>query len=213
MRARFTTDEIAAAALGIVDNAGLNARSMRSLAAALGTGPMTLYNYVPDKEGLEELVVAAVVAEVGLPDPTDDWKHDVYAIANAMWRGIRAHPAAIPLVLTRRIMSATGFAAADALIAALERGGLADADRLAAFHAVLGFIVGGTQTELAGPLTRGATPREAAARIGSVAGTAYPHVEALSHVATRTSVEDDFDRGLRMLIDGIAARGGSRRRR
>ena len=46
MRARFTTDEIGAAALEIVDAAGLNALSMRSLAAALGTGPMTVYNYV-----------------------------------------------------------------------------------------------------------------------------------------------------------------------
>ena len=66
MRARFTTDEIAAAALGIVDAEGVSALSMRSLAAALGTGPMTVYNYVPDKEGLEELVVAAVVAQVRL---------------------------------------------------------------------------------------------------------------------------------------------------
>ena len=68
MRARFTTDEIAAAALRIVDESGVAALSMRSLAAALDTGPMTLYNYVADKEGLEELVVAAIVAEVRLPD-------------------------------------------------------------------------------------------------------------------------------------------------
>ena len=61
MRARFTTDEIAAAALRIVDESGVGALSMRSLAAALDTGPMTLYNYVADKEGLEELVVAAIV--------------------------------------------------------------------------------------------------------------------------------------------------------
>ena len=120
MRARFTTDEIAAAALAIVDAEGVSALSMRSLAAALGTGPMTVYNYVADKEGLEELVVAAVVAQVRLPDPTDEWQQDAYAIADAMWRGVRAHPAAISLVLTRRTLSATGFAAADALIAALE---------------------------------------------------------------------------------------------
>src|SRR2546421_12076971 len=87
MRARFTTDEIAAAALEIVDAAGLNALSMRSLAAALGTGPMTVYNYVADKEGLEELVVAAVVAAGQPPDPTDDWPHDAYAGAGGMWRG------------------------------------------------------------------------------------------------------------------------------
>lgn len=213
MRARFTTDEIAAAALGIVDTAGLSGLSMRALAAALGTGPMTVYNYVTDKEGLEELVVAAVVAEVAVPEPTDDWKQDVHAIADAMWQGIRAHPAAIPLVLTRRTASATGFAAADALIVALGRARLADRDRLAAFHAVLGFVVGAAQAELAGPLTRGGTARETAARIGSVAGTEYPNVEALSGVAMQMSVEEDFDRGLQMLLDGIAARGRSRRRR
>jgi len=213
LRARFTTDEIAAAALGIVDEAGVSALSMRTLATALGTGPMTVYNYVPDKEGLEELVVAAIVAGVEVPQPTGDWVDDVYTVADAMWRAIRAHPAAISLVLTRRTTSATGFAAADALIAALGRGGLKDADRLAAFHAVLAFVVGAAQAELAGPLTRGRDAGDAAARIGSVAGSTYPNVEALSHVATTVSVEEDFDRGLRMLLDGIAARGVKRRRR
>jgi AcrR family transcriptional regulator len=198
MRARFTTDEIAAAALVIVDEKGAGALSMRSLAAALGTGPMTLYNYVADKEGLEELVVAAIVAGVTLPEPSDDWQQDAYDIARAMWEGVRAHPAAIPLVLTRRMASATGFAAADALIAALHRADLGDADRLAAFHALLGFVTGAAQADLAGPLV--------AARIGSVAGADYPNVEALSKVAVRTTVEDDFDRGLRMLIDGVASR-------
>src|SRR5262249_54535907 len=133
MRARFTTDEVAATALRIVDESGTGALSMRSLAAALKTGPMTLYNYVADKEALEELVVAAIVAEMRLPGATGDWQTDAHAIARAMWQGIRAHPAAIPLVLTRRMSSATGFAAADALVASLGRAGLTDTDRLSAF--------------------------------------------------------------------------------
>jgi AcrR family transcriptional regulator len=208
VRARFTRDEIASAALGIVDESGLSALSMRSLAAALGTGAMTVYNYVADKEGLEELVVAAVVADVPVPEPTPDWQQDVHEIATAMWSGVRAHPAAIPLVLTRRMSSATGFAIADALIGALVRSGLTDEDRLYAFHAVLGFVTGAAQAELAGPLARGRSTdaREAAARIGAVAGERFPHIDALSKVAMRTSVEDDFDGGLRMLLDGIALR-------
>ncbi|BBY18445.1 TetR/AcrR family transcriptional regulator [Mycolicibacterium litorale] len=206
MRARFSTDEIATAALALVDERGVGALSMRALAAALGTGPMTMYNYVRDKEGLEELVVAAVVAKVEIPAPTADWMADVHAVAEAMWRGIRAHPAAVSLVLTRRTASGTGFQAADALVSALDRGGLADTDRLAAFHAVLAFVVGAVQTELAGPLTRGPEAGEVAARIGAVAGDSHPHIAALSKVAVHTSVEADFDRGLRMLLDGIAAR-------
>lgn len=212
MRARFTRDEIASAALGIVDESGLSALSMRSLATALGTGPMTMYNYVADKAGLEELVVAAVVADVDVPAPTSNWQHDVHAIATVMWWGVRAHPAAIPLVLTRRMSSPTDFAIADGLIGALGRAGLADSDRLSAFHAVLGFVVGAAQAELAGPLTRERSDdaRQAAARIGAVAGERFPHIEALSKIAMQTSVEDDFDGGLRMLLDGIALRAHPR---
>jgi AcrR family transcriptional regulator len=206
VRARFTTDEIAAAALAIVDEAGLAALSMRALAAALGTGPMTMYNYVAGKEGLEGLVVAAVVADVSVPAPTKDWQHDVHAIATQMWLGVRAHPAAIPLVLTRRMASATGFAIVDALVAALGRAKLTERDTLAAFHAVFALVTGAAQAELAGPMTGGAA--EAAARIGAVAGADYPHIAALSKVASTTSVVDDFDGGLRMLLDGIASRGG-----
>jgi AcrR family transcriptional regulator len=203
VRARFTRDEIASAALRIVDDSGLSALSMRSLASALGTGPMTMYNYVTGKEGLEELVVAAVVAEVSVPAPGRDWRQDVHAVATEMWRGVRAHPAAIPLVLTRRMSSATGFAIVDALIVALGRVELTDRDRLAAFHAVFALVIGSAQAELAGPLTGAAS--EAAAKIGEVAGAEFPHVERLSKVAMATTVEDDFDRGLRMLLAGIAA--------
>lgn len=208
MRARFTTDDIGSAALGIVDESGLGALSMRTLAAALGTGPMTMYNYVADKEGLEELVVAAVVADVEVPVPTDDWQHDVHAVATAMWRGVRAHPSAIPLVLTRRMSSATGFAIVEALVGALSRAGLSDGDRLSAFHAVFGLVTGAAQSELAGPFTGGAA--EAADAIGAVAGAQFPQLAALSKVATRTSVEADFDGGLRMLLDGIAVRSTPR---
>lgn len=204
VRARFTTDEIAATALEIVDNSGLGALSMRSLAAALGTGPMTVYNYVADKEGLEELVVSAVVAEVSVPRPTADWRHDVHAIATEMWQCVRDHPAAIPLVLTRRMSSATGFGIVDALVVALGRAGLGDRDRLAAFHSVFALVIGAAQAELTGPLTGGAA--EAAARIGAVAGSDFTHIAKLSKVAIETSVEDDFDRGLQMMLDGIAAR-------
>jgi AcrR family transcriptional regulator len=204
VRARFTRDEIASAALAIVDESGLGALSMRSLAAALGTGPMTVYNYVADKEGLEELVVSAIVAKVSVPPPTGDWRHDVHAIATEVWQRVRAHPAAVPLVLTRRMSSATGFAVVDALVLALGRANLAERDRLAAFHAVFAVVIGAAQAELAGPLTGGAS--EAAVRIGAVAGSDFPHIEALSKVAMATSVEDDFDAGLRMLLDGIALR-------
>ena len=67
--------------------------SMRALAAALGTGPMTLYNHVADRADLEVLVVEAVVArgDVAARAEHADWRDDVRAIATAhVARGARA---------------------------------------------------------------------------------------------------------------------------
>ncbi|MGH3722640.1 MAG: TetR/AcrR family transcriptional regulator [Mycobacterium sp.] len=198
MRARFTSDEIASTALRLVDGQGLSALSMRSLATALGTGPMTLYNYVKDKEGLEELVVTAVMATIPTHRPSADWRADVERIARDIWTAVRNHPAAIPLVLTRRVSSPEGFAVIDALIAALGRGGLEGENRLAAFRAVLGFVVGSAQAGL------GTDPQETAARIGAVAADDYPNVAALAKVAQKAGPTTEFELGITMLLDGIA---------
>ena len=181
MRARFAVSDIAAAALEIVDRDGLGGLSMRTLAAALGTGPMTLYNYVRDRAELEELVAEAVIADVNVPEPSDNWRDDVRAIAMAMWETMRRHPNAVPLVLTRRTVSASSYLAADRLIAALARGGLTEVDLLAGFRAVLGLVMRSAQVELAGPLAGGERGREeiaVAARIGGLAGAEHPHIAA-----------------------------------
>ncbi len=202
MRARFTVSDIASAALAIVDQNGLSGLSMRSLAAALGTGPMTLYNYVRDRRELEALVADAVVADVKVPAPTDDWRADVHAIATAMWETMRQHPNAIPLVLTRRTVSASSYMVADRLIAALGRSGVGDADLLASFRGVLGLVMGSAQAELAG------TGREkeqvaVAARIGGLAGAEHPHIAALAQASQRSTPAADFERALDILLAGI----------
>ena len=68
-KAKFTRAQLQEAALALVDEQGLAALSMRTLAGALGTGPMTLYNYVKDRDELDALVVEAVLAEVRPTSP------------------------------------------------------------------------------------------------------------------------------------------------
>jgi AcrR family transcriptional regulator len=200
VRARFTLPEIRVKALEIVDHDGLAALSMRSLASALGTGPMTLYNYVKDREGIEELVVEAIITQVAIPLPSADWRRDAEAVATALWQAMSAHPAAIALVLTRRSASAASFAPAEALITALSRSRLADRELLAAFRAVLGLVMGIAQGELAGPL---------AARVGELAGRDHPHIAGLAEVSQRSTPAEDFARGLGFLLDGIEARAAA----
>src|SRR5882724_8122895 len=97
---KFTEDQLRQAALVIVDTEGLPALTMRRLAGSLGTGAMTLYNYVEGRDGLEALIVGAVMSEMRLPrKPGRDWTDDVRAIATALWRTVRRHPNVIPLIL------------------------------------------------------------------------------------------------------------------
>jgi AcrR family transcriptional regulator len=211
MQARFTLADVRAHAIRIVDKDGLGSLSMRSLAASLGTGPMTIYNYVKDREELEGLVAEAVLADVRLPRRSDNWRSDVKSIATAIWRSVRQHPNAAPLVLTRRTVSAAGYLPAERLIEALGRAGLSDLDLLAAFRAVLSLVMGAAQVELAGPLA--SADREdanvvGAKRIGHLAGSEHPHMATLAQTSQRSTMAADFNRGLDMLLTGIQERAG-----
>ncbi|WIM89376.1 TetR/AcrR family transcriptional regulator C-terminal domain-containing protein [Candidatus Mycobacterium wuenschmannii] len=209
MRARFTVGEIADHALAIVDRDGLGGLSMRTLARALGTGPMTLYNYVEDRGQLEALVAEAVIAGVELPEPSHDWAEDVRAVATAIWEAVRRHPNVVPLVLTRRTMSATSYAPAERLVEALTRGGLEGVDLLAAFRAVLALVMGSAQVELAGPLAgphRDVEQAAVAATIGRLAGDEHPRLATLAQTSQRSTAIDDFRRALDMLLAGVGNR-------
>ena len=61
---RHTRERIAAAALAIADQEGLEAVSMRRIAGELGVGTMTLYYYVRNKEDLLTLVEDALMGEI-----------------------------------------------------------------------------------------------------------------------------------------------------
>ena len=76
-RPAFTRADIAAAAVRLADAGGLEAVSMRHIAAELGCGTMSLYNHVPRKEDLYELMVDAIGAEHEIRDPSGDWRADM----------------------------------------------------------------------------------------------------------------------------------------
>ncbi|GGR88076.1 MULTISPECIES: TetR/AcrR family transcriptional regulator [Streptomyces] len=91
-RPAYTRDDIAAAAVRIADAQGLDAVSMRHVAAELGCGTMSLYNYVPRKEDLYELMVDAVGGEHELWEPSGDWRTDMRRVARQTRELMRRHP-------------------------------------------------------------------------------------------------------------------------
>jgi AcrR family transcriptional regulator len=94
-RPRFSRDAIATAAVRIADDEGLDALSMRRLAAELGSGTMTLYHYVHTKDELLALAVDAAMAEVAIPDGTPmprDWRAAITDVARRSRATVERHP-------------------------------------------------------------------------------------------------------------------------
>ncbi len=94
-RPRFTRAEIARAALRIADDEGIDALSMRRLAAELDAATMTLYHYIRTKDELLALVTDAVMGEVVLPPGEalpQDWREAVRVIAHRSRVVLGRHP-------------------------------------------------------------------------------------------------------------------------
>jgi DNA-binding transcriptional regulator YhcF (GntR family) len=80
------------AAVAVADVEGLDAVSMRRLAADLGVGPMSLYRHVASKDELVTMMADQVFGEVELPAPgPPGWRAKLELIARRQWELSRRH--------------------------------------------------------------------------------------------------------------------------
>ncbi len=96
-RPRYTRDQIAAKALEIADADGIDAVSMRRVAAELDAGTMTLYHYVRTKDELITLMDDAILGEVLVPDDelSFHWREALTQIAHRVRAAFARHPWAL----------------------------------------------------------------------------------------------------------------------
>ena len=98
---RHSRTEIAAAAVRIADAEGIAAVTMRRVAAELGTGTMSLYNYVPAKEHLVQLMADQTAGEYTYPRRPPQDSREAIADLGRQGRDIaRRHPW-LPAVMHR----------------------------------------------------------------------------------------------------------------
>src|SRR5205085_1947960 len=90
-RPRLSLERIVDATLALIDEQGIGAATMRTVAARLGVRAMSLYNHVDSREELFDAVVERVVNELG-DDPKvqtsadDGWRPYLYAMAHGVRR-------------------------------------------------------------------------------------------------------------------------------
>ncbi|MFJ8200335.1 TetR/AcrR family transcriptional regulator C-terminal domain-containing protein [Streptomyces sp. NPDC096152] len=212
----YSRADIAAAAVRIADAGGLDAVSMRHVAAELGCGTMSLYNYVPRKEDLYELMVDAVSAEHDLWEPSGDWRADMVRVGHQTRDLMRRHP-----WLPRLMSGIYGFSP-HALrylehcltcLDPLEAPYGTKMELVAMLNAVVTMYV---SNELATAERTRSLPwseeQETAVRIaylgGQVATGAYPRMAAaFQEDAGPIDLEAVFERALTRVLDGFEPRG------
>src|ERR1051325_786924 len=74
--------KIAATAIRIADEHGLDGLSVRKIAKELGVGPMRLYDYVANRSELLDLMVDAVYAQIAGAAPQSGWRDTVLVIVH-----------------------------------------------------------------------------------------------------------------------------------
>ena len=126
-RTGLTVDRIVAAAIDVLDEGGVNALSMRRVAARLGTGAASLYAHIASKEELLELIYDELIGTIALPTPDPRrWETQLRQMMHDLRRVLAAHRDAALAGLGRIPTTPNALFAAEAVVGALRAGGLSD---------------------------------------------------------------------------------------
>lgn len=195
------------AAVAVIDDDGVDAVSMRTVARRLRVDPKSLYNHVADKGALLDGVVERIISLIRVPEPTGDARADLRAFSLAYRdAALAAHPRAAALVLTRRVESAGSLAPLNAVLSILSRAGYPPAAAVHVLRTLLAFITGTLLREAEAAASFGTNdPATVAARTAALRESGFPAVgDAAPHLA-QCDHEHEFRTGLDLILDAFAA--------
>jgi AcrR family transcriptional regulator len=210
-------DEIIRAGIAVADEGGRAALTMTAVARRLGPyTPMALYRYVHSKDGLIDLMLDAVTAEVPVPaEPSGDWRQDLHALATGTWNMVKRHPWYAQLVHTRPPAGPHMMRHTEFMLAVFAGQGVPVTQAMT-YGALLDRHVFGNGLQEA-------EEQQMRARYGldsmekflaaitpvhtlAAADGRYPHLASWLAQPAGPGVDEQFELGLACLLDGIAAR-------
>jgi AcrR family transcriptional regulator len=100
-RIPLTRERILRTAVGLADEGGVEAASMRKIAQELDVVPMALYKHVANKEELLDALVDAVIQEIDPPIEHADWKTTMRERILSGRRALLRHPWASQVIESR----------------------------------------------------------------------------------------------------------------
>lgn len=209
-RQRLTADRVLDGAMALADQIGVHPLTIRRLADALDTKPMTIYHHLPNKDAILDGMVDRVFAEIDRPPTHLDWKAAMRHRCLSAREVLSRHPWAVPLMESRTTPLPETLGHHDAVLGCLRRGGLSLEMTAHAYALLDSYVYGFALQETNLPATGGTELADLAeGLIEPLPEGVYPHLtEFTAHVVLQPGYDfrTEFEFGLDLILDGLEAR-------
>lgn len=208
-RRGYTTEDVAAAALSVLDRAGRDGLSVRAVAGELEIAPNALYSYVPDRAALDRLVIETVLAGAADVGPSPDPRQSIRNLSRAVHLALSAHPGAASLAASAPMDGPAALAIGERLLRDLSAAGLDPTSAARGVYMLIVHVVGSAILAAAEIGGAGSLPDEqewVAARATGFASLdehAWPTTHQAAPVMATWVTREQFEWGLERLLDGL----------
>lgn len=197
-------------AVAMADESGLDAVSMRTIAAQLGVGTMTLYRYIPTKAELLDLMLDRVNRPTNVTVP-GDWRSGLEHMGRELWRLYTTHPWVPQVDQARPVLGPNAVRALDSVLGALRDSGLTDREKIATTATIDSFVSSLARTANSSTSAENRTAvthaefwqSQESSLVAAMESGQFPHMAALSEDAFDASMEETFEFGLQRILDGV----------
>jgi AcrR family transcriptional regulator len=205
---RLTAERVIDGAVGLADQIGIDALTIRKLADALDVKPMTIYHHVPNKEAIIDGMVDRIFAEIELPPTDAQWRDALLVRCNSMRQVLARHAWAAPLMEARTSPGPATLRHHDAVLGCFRRAGFSLELVGHAYAIVDAFLYGFALQEATLPATGGDDMAEmATAIVEQMPADLYPHLAEFTFDRVLQPGYDfgnEFDVGIDLIFDGLA---------
>ncbi|MFJ6379700.1 TetR/AcrR family transcriptional regulator C-terminal domain-containing protein [Kitasatospora sp. NPDC092039] len=225
----LSREQIVSEAFALLDSDGIEALSMRKLAARLNAGATSLYTHVANKDELLALVVDQIFG--GLPQPdaegceaSEVWRAKVMELAEGMRAAVMRHPWMVSVIgdVGMVYLGPNWMRLSETFLTVMETAGFDAGEANDAMSAVMGYTIGSACVEASWvrALARsGQDEQEWMNRLLPAVIEATKEFPRLHRLYT-TEVPDEvaagrdqgFARGVDVILDGVEASLAVRRR-
>jgi len=208
---RLTLEAIVDAAAALIDAEGFEALTMRRIAEECGVGVMTLYGYVRTKEEILGALSDRLLREVELPTRKNQpWTEQVAGVFRSVHRLFSAHPELAQIATTQPIDGLAAYRGAEVVLGTLRRAGFDEEEAVSAFDALICYTAGFTQRQIAFE-TPTIPSADRLQRLHHLPPDDFPNLVALAPLFVSPRLDQRFEQGLALLIDGLGSRLEHRR--